>query len=89
MLAAGYVPRAQILKLGHHGSSTSTGQAWLNAVLPEVAIYSAALDNQYGHPSAEVVSRILAMAIPLLGTDTKGTIRVETAGTTYQITTEK
>jgi cysteine-rich repeat protein len=89
ILAAGYTPRAQILKLAHHGSSTSTSQAWLNAVLPEVAIYSAALGNPYGHPHAEVVNRVLAMGITLLGTDTRGTIKVETSGTTYTVTTQK
>lgn len=89
ILAAGYSPRAQILKLAHHGSSTSTSQAWLNAVLPEVAIYSAVLNNPYGHPHAEVVNRVLAMGITLLGTDTRGTIKVETSGTTYTVTTQK
>jgi cysteine-rich repeat protein len=89
ILAAGYTPRAQILKLAHHGSSTSNSQKWLNAVLPEVAIYSAALGNSYGHPSASVVSSILAMGITLLGTDTRGTILVETGGLNYSVTTQK
>ena len=89
ILAAGYTPRAQILKLAHHGSSTSNSQKWLNAVLPEVAIYSAALGNSYGHPSASVVSSILAMGITLLGTDIRGTILVETGGSNYSVTTQK
>jgi beta-lactamase superfamily II metal-dependent hydrolase len=80
---------AQIFQLGHHGSSTSNTREFLNAVKPEVAIYSAGAGNSYGHPHKEVVDRIKAMGIELYGTDTHGTIIVTTDGKTYSIKTDK
>ncbi|MFJ7934497.1 MBL fold metallo-hydrolase [Sporosarcina sp. NPDC096371] len=80
---------AQILHLGHHGSNTSSTPEFLQAVKPEIAIYSAGIDNSYGHPDAEVVDRIHSRDIPLYGTDTHGTIMVETDGKTYTVMTQK
>ncbi len=80
---------AQIFQLGHHGSSTSNSQEFLQAVNPEVAIYSAGRDNSYGHPHREVVELIESMGIALFGTDIHGTIRLTTDGISYEITTEK
>lgn len=81
--------KAHVFQLGHHGSNTSNTQAFLDAVNPDVTIYSAGHLNSYGHPHDEVVTRIAAMNIPLYGTDTQGTIIVVTNGKTYEITTEK
>lgn len=80
---------AQIFQLGHHGSSTSNTQEFLNAVKPEVAIYSAGAGNSYGHPHKEVVDRVKGMGIKLYGTDIYGTIIINTDGKTYSIKTEK
>lgn len=80
---------AQVLQLGHHGSQTSTGSAFLEAVNPEVAVYSAGICNPYGHPHISVVQRILQRGITLYGTDAYGTIVVETDGTDYWISTER
>jgi competence protein ComEC len=77
--------RAQILQLGHHGSSTSSTLAFLQAVQPAVAIYSAGRGNSYGHPHTEVVERVAALGIPLYGTDTNGTIQVVTDGSSYRV----
>ncbi|MFC7063711.1 MBL fold metallo-hydrolase [Halobacillus seohaensis] len=79
----------EILQLGHHGSSTSTSSAFLERVNPEVAIYSAGADNQYGHPNAEVVNRVQDAGIDLYGTDVHGTIEVTTNGESYQIATRE
>lgn len=76
---------AQILHLGHHGSNTSSSQAFLDAVNPDVAIYSAGKDNMYGHPHREVVERVTSSDITLLGTDDDGTIIVKTDGKTYTV----
>lgn len=81
--------KADVLQLGHHGSNTSSGQSFLEAVAPTYAIYSAGAENSYGHPSTEVVERVQAMGITLLGTDIHGTITVTTDGETYEVTTEK
>ncbi|RDW15475.1 MBL fold metallo-hydrolase [Oceanobacillus chungangensis] len=80
---------ADILQLGHHGSNTSTDKAFLQAVSPSIAIYSAGLDNSYGHPSQEVVSTVLNEGIELYGTDVNGTIIVTTDGEDYSIATNK
>lgn len=50
--------RATVLKLGHHGSKTSTSQNFLTKLNPDYAVISAGLDNKYGHPNAEVVARL-------------------------------
>lgn len=81
--------RAHILSVGHHGSNTSTSHAFLDAVKPEVAIYSAGVDSQYGHPHWEVVQRIQERNISLYGTDVHGTIVVQTDGNRYSISTAK
>lgn len=80
---------AHIIKLGHHGSRTSSTLSFLAAVKPEVAIYSAGVDNPYGHPHPEVVQRIASLGIPLYGTDTHGTIRILTDGKEYRVLTER
>ncbi|MEK5037615.1 MBL fold metallo-hydrolase [Sporosarcina sp. FSL K6-3457] len=89
ILASGANIQAKILHLGHHGSNTSSTPDFVQAVNPEIAIYSAGVDNSYGHPDAEVVDRIHASNIPLYGTDTHGTIIVETDGKSYTIMTDK
>lgn len=60
--------KSQILKLGHHGSRTSTGEKLLAMVEPEVAIISAGCDNTYGHPHKEVLERLAAHRVPYLWT---------------------
>ena len=80
---------AAILKVGHHGSSTSSSEKFLAAVSPEVAVVSAGLYNEYGHPHAEVVSRLADIGATLYRTDKNGSVVVYTDGTTYEIQTEK
>lgn len=68
--------QSDILMLGHHGSNSSTGENWLQAVNPQIAFYQAGVDNQYGHPSPETVERVEAAGIPLYGTAELGTISI-------------
>ncbi len=89
MLDRGHPLTAQILKLGHHGSSTSSTEPFLRAVGPEAAVYSAGAGNSYGHPHSEVVDRLAAMAVDVYGTDRHGTIQVVTDGTTFHVRTER
>lgn len=78
LLAA--VPRhllhADLLKVGHHGSRTSTGEALLDAVAPRLAWISAGRDNRYGHPSREVLDRLHRRGVRVLRTDRDGQIRL-------------
>jgi competence protein ComEC len=70
--------RADILKVGHHGSRTSTSSAWLQTVRPAVAVISAGAGNRFGHPHGEVTERIERSGVPLLWrTDRSGTLCVE------------
>ncbi|MFA9456518.1 MBL fold metallo-hydrolase [Halalkalibacter sp. AB-rgal2] len=89
MIKRGYELDADVLQLGHHGSSTSTIPAFLQAVNPSVAIISAGKDNQYGHPHREVVERVSDAEVEMYATFVHGTIVVESDGETLQIRTEK
>ncbi len=73
---------SEVLKLGHHGSRTSTSDAFLTTVQPQVAVVSAGLNNSYGHPHAEVVSRVAAKQIDIVETAEEGTITFVTDGVT-------
>lgn len=72
---------SQILKLGHHGSKTSSLEEFLNQVNPEVVVISAGKDNSYGHPHAEVLENL--GDIPYLGTYEEGTITFLSDGKTF------
>ena len=85
MLASGRNLAAQVLKLGHHGSNTSSTLPFLQAVHPEIAIWSAGLDNSYGHPHAEVLQRLAELGIDVLGTAANGTLAFCTDGHTYTL----
>ncbi|WP_233785990.1 MBL fold metallo-hydrolase [Planococcus halotolerans] len=87
MIDSGTDLRAEILHLGHHGSNTSTSNAFLEAVSPEVAIYSAGADNSYGHPHAEVLAAVENSGAEVYGTDVNGTVIVETDGDSYNVVT--
>jgi competence protein ComEC len=80
---------ADVLRLGHHGSSTSTTADFLAAVAPSVAIYSAGAGNSYGHPHAEIVDRVMGSGIVLYGTDVHGTVTVVTDGATFDVRTQR
>lgn len=69
-----------VLKLGHHGSKTSSGDALLAVTSPKYAIISAGLHNKYGHPHQEVLERLAKYNIPALGTYKEGTIVFESNG---------
>lgn len=76
---------ADVLKVAHHGSSTSTTQAFLDAVHPRLALVSVGANNSYGHPDIEVLQRLGTAGIPTLRTDLAGTIVVRTDGTRLEV----
>ena len=59
LVASGTPLGATVLKAAHHGSATSSSQAFLDAVAPEVVVVSAGADNKFGHPAPEVVERLV------------------------------
>ncbi len=80
--------RAQVLKVGHHGSSTSSSDAFLDAVRPEVAVISVGAGNKYGHPSADVLYALSRIGAEVLRTDQVGTVVVRTDGIHIEIEAE-
>jgi competence protein ComEC len=77
--SAGVLP-ATVLKIGHHGSNTSSSQAFIEAVHPLIAIYSAGKNNSYGHPARNTLDKFAALSIPVYGTDQLGTIVITSDG---------
>jgi competence protein ComEC len=72
--------RADILKVGHHGSSTSSTAALLDAVAPAIAMISVGADNRYRHPNPEVLQALQSRRTRVLRTDDDGTIVVSIDG---------
>lgn len=66
---------SDLLKVGHHGSKTSTTQELLNEVTPDIAVIQVGADNTYGHPTPEVMDRLTAIGTQIFRTDIDGTIR--------------
>ena len=72
--------RADVLKLGHHGSRTSTTEVFLDAVHPTFAVISAGQDNQFQHPHEEVLKRLAERGVRVLRTDQQGLVTVRSDG---------
>jgi competence protein ComEC len=86
LLAHPEVLQAEIIKVPHHGSDSSSTPALLAAVRPRDAIASAGIGNRYGHPAAEVASRYQAAGATFWRTDQQGAVCVCSQGTGYRIT---
>lgn len=81
--------RADVLKVGHHGSDTSTSQAFLDAVQPSYAVISAGTNNKYGHPKKSVMNRLKKSGAEIFRTDKQGTIAAICDGKTIKWETIK
>ncbi len=75
-----------VLKVGHHGSETSSSAEFIERVNPKLAVISVGEDNNYGHPDKEILDRYNFFNIPILRTDISGTIVIKSDGTniTYE-----
>lgn len=78
-------PQAQLLKVGHHGSISSTGIDFLKAVNPKIAVISVGADNDYEHPHKETLSKLAAARIAVYRTDQLGTIVAASDGKNIKI----
>lgn len=74
ILKNGFDIKADYLKVGHHGSITSTSDDFLNAVNPKYAVISVGKDNNYGHPANETIQKLTDADIKIYRTDKMGTI---------------
>jgi len=77
--------RADVLKVGHHGSRTSTTPAFLEAVDPEVAVISCGVRNRFGHPAASTLSTLAASRARTYRTDHDGSVTVTTDGRSLDV----
>lgn len=85
MEEAGILCPVTVLKAAHHGSASSTGREFLEAVRPEYVIFSYGEGNSYGHPSDEVTGRCEAMGIKRFDTARSGAVLVRTDGSRLEI----
>jgi len=69
-----------VLKVGHHGSNTSSSERFLNQIRPEIAIISVGLNNKYNHPSTEVLNRFENLNTIIYRTDKDGSLLLESDG---------
>lgn len=89
LLAAGCDLDVDVLKVGHHGSSTSSSYLFLREVMPEYGVISCGAENTYGHPHEEVSSRLYDAGVTVYRTDEQGTVVAISDGTEIRFATEK
>lgn len=80
MAKEGYNLKADVLKIGHHGSKSSTSDAFLSEVQPKIAIISSGKDNEYGHPDNKTLNKLKEKNISIYRTDIDGSITLESDG---------
>jgi competence protein ComEC len=89
LLARGVLPVVDLLKVGHHGSASSTTPGLLDAIRPTAAVISSGAGNDYGHPAPETLATLAARPeIHVFRTDLDGDVEVVTDGLTYRVGTD-
>ena len=81
--------QSTVLKVGHHGSESSTSYLWLREVMPQYAVISVGKDNSYGHPTDEVLSRLRDAEVTTFRTDMQGDISCVSDGQTVEFTVSR
>jgi len=89
ILAGGYDLNSTVLKVGHHGSDTSTTYPFLREVMPNYAVISVGNNNSYGHPTENTLSRLRDADVKVLRTDMQGDIIFTSDGTSVSFTVER
>lgn len=86
MIMGGEDLGADVLKVGHHGSSSSTSAQFLNEVVPSIGVIEVGAGNSYGHPTATTLKRLSTAGVDVYRTDLDGTVSVVTDGLTVKVT---
>ncbi len=73
-------PKTDVLKVGHHGSDTSSSEEFLKQISPKIAVISVGKDNDYGHPSDETIKKLQNLGATIYRTDELGTIELVSNG---------
>lgn len=81
--------RANVMKIGHHGSCNATGTTYLKGITPDVALISAGSDNDFGHPHCQTIGKLKQQGSRWYRTDTNGKVTVESDGQRFVVTTSK
>ncbi len=89
MLAKGYNLKADVLKVGHHGSSSSTSPEFLKAVTPQYAVIEVGQGNDYGHPHQITLDKLATANVKIYRTDLNGTVTFKSDGAGLTISTER
>lgn len=89
IMQSGAYLNADILKVGHHGSDTSSSKAFLEAVSPEVAVIEVGVGNKYGHPMAETFTKLNVLKAKVYRTDLNGSVVATIDGDKITVTCEK
>lgn len=85
ILKGGYNIKSDVLKVGHHGSNSSTTDAFIKSVSPKYGIISVGKGNDYGHPAADTLKRLIDNKVEVYRTDEAGTIIATSDGSTIKI----
>lgn len=80
---------ADLMKMGHHGSTTSNSEEFLDKISPKIAVITCGVDNSYGHPHKEILDTLIKRNIETYRTDLQGNIIVMSDGKNIEIKTEK
>ncbi len=89
ILDSGYTLKSTVLKVGHHGSGSSTTYPFLREVMPEYAVISVGENNSYGHPAEDTISRLRDADVKVFRTDMQGDVICTSDGETVTFTVER
>jgi competence protein ComEC len=89
LLSSGYDLKSDILKVGHHGSSSASSPAFLSRVMPTSSIIEVGENNDYGHPTSKTLSALQSISSKVYRTDLDGNIVITTDGQSYSVSTGK
>ena len=87
LVESGVLSPVTVLKAGHHGSATSSGESFLEKLSPEITVLSYGRKNRYGHPAKEVKERLGNIGSEILETGISGAVMIETDGKKMKVRT--